>query len=149
MVSELGGALASIPLLSILEAVAIAKAFCAYINWEVVNSIIYNYFLIAKGKIVNASQEMIALGLSNIFGSFFSSMAITGSFARSAVNNASGVQTQLGGAFTGILILLTLAFLTPTFAYIPKATLAGIIISAMLFMIEYDLIAEIWRAKSE
>lgn len=32
MVSELGGALASIPLLSILEAVAIAKAFCAYIN---------------------------------------------------------------------------------------------------------------------
>lgn len=114
-----------------------------------VNSIIYNYFLIAKGKIVNASQEMIALGLSNIFGSFFSSMATTGSFARSAVNNASGVQTQLGGAFTGILILLTLAFLTPTFAYIPKATLAGIIISAMLFMIEYDLIAEIWRAKSE
>lgn len=149
MVSELGGALASIPLLSILEAVAIAKAFCAYINWEVVNSIIYNYFLTAKGKIVDASQEMIALGLSNIFGSFFSSMATTGSFARSAVNNASGVQTQLGGAFTGILILLTLAFLTPTFAYIPKATLAGIIISAMLFMIEYDLIAEIWRAKSE
>lgn len=33
MVSKLGGALASVPLLSILEAVAIAKAFCAYINW--------------------------------------------------------------------------------------------------------------------
>lgn len=113
------------------------------------NSIYYKYFLTAKGKIVDASQEMIALGLCNVFGSFFPSMPTTGSFARSAVNNASGVQTQLGGAFTGILILMTLAFLTPTFAYIPKATLAGVIISAMLFMIEYDLIAEIWRAKSE
>lgn len=110
---------------------------------------INNYFLTAKGKIVDASQEMIALGLCNAFSSFFPSMPITGSFSRSAVNNTSGVQTQLGGAFTGILILMTLAFLTPTFAYIPKATLAGVIISAMLFMIEYDLIAEIWRAKSE
>ncbi|XP_062121647.1 sodium-independent sulfate anion transporter [Drosophila sulfurigaster albostrigata] len=128
MVSKLGGSIASIALLSILESVAIAKSF-------------------SKGKIVDASQEMVALGCCNVFSSFFSSMPITGSFARSAVNNASGVQTTLGGAVTGILILMTLAFLTPTFAYIPKATLAAIIIAAMLFMVEYDKIAEIWRAK--
>ncbi|KAH8402665.1 hypothetical protein KR215_004389, partial [Drosophila sulfurigaster] len=128
MVSKLGGSIASIALLSILESVAIAKSF-------------------SKGKIVDASQEMVALGCCNVFSSFFSSMPITGSFARSAVNNASGVQTTLGGAITGILILMTLAFLTPTFAYIPKATLAAIIIAAMLFMVEYDKIAEIWRAK--
>ncbi|KAH8312872.1 hypothetical protein KR044_013392, partial [Drosophila immigrans] len=128
MISKLGGSIGSIALLSILESVAIAKAF-------------------SKGKIVDASQEMVALGCCNVFSSFFSSMPITGSFARSAVNNASGVQTPLGGAITGILILMTLAFLTPTFAYIPKATLAAIIISAMLFMVEYDKIAEIWRAK--
>ncbi|KAH8408021.1 hypothetical protein KR222_011108, partial [Zaprionus bogoriensis] len=128
MVGQLDGALVSIPLLSILEVVAISKAF-------------------SKGKIVDASQEMVALGLCNILSSFFLSMPITSSFARSAVNNASGVQTQLGGAFTGILILLTLAFLTPTFAYIPKATLAAIIISAVWFMIEFEKIGEIWRAK--
>ncbi|EDW58383.1 sodium-independent sulfate anion transporter [Drosophila virilis] len=128
MLSHLGGAVATIPLLSILECVSIAKAF-------------------SKGKIVDASQEMIALGFCNLFSSFFSSMPITGSFARSAINNASGVRTPLGGAFTGILILLTLAFLTSTFGYIPKATLAAIIISAMLFMVEYETIAEIWRAK--
>ncbi|KAM8706994.1 hypothetical protein ACLKA7_011148 [Drosophila subpalustris] len=128
MVSKLGGSIASIAFLSILESVAIGKAF-------------------SKGQIVDASQEMVALGFCNVFSSFFSSMPITGSFGRSAVNNASGVQTTLGGAVTGILILMTLAFLTPTFAYIPKATLAAIIISAMLFMVEYDKIGEIWRAK--
>ncbi|KAH8338368.1 hypothetical protein KR059_001622 [Drosophila kikkawai] len=128
MVSNVGSALVSIPLLSILESIAVAKAF-------------------SKGKIVDASQEMIALGISNVLSSFFSSMPITGSFTRTAINNASGVKTPLGGAVTGTLVLMTLAFLTSTFAYIPKATLAAIIIAAMFFMVEYETIGEIWRAK--
>lgn len=44
---------------------------------------------------------MIAVGLSNILGSFFLSLPTTGSFTRTAVNNASGVCTPLGGLFTG------------------------------------------------
>jgi len=108
-----------------------------------------NLLLSAKGKIVDASQEMIALGVSNILSSFFSSMPITGSFTRTAINNASGVKTPLGGAVTGAIVIMTLAFLTSTFAYIPKATLAAIIIAAMFFMVEYETIGEIWRAKSE
>lgn len=76
-------------------------------------------------------------------------MPITGSFTRTAINNASGVKTPLGGAVTGAIVLMTLAFLTSTFAYIPKATLAAIIIAAMFFMVEYETIGEIWRAKSE
>uniref|UniRef100_A0A1A9WB25 SLC26A/SulP transporter domain-containing protein n=1 Tax=Glossina brevipalpis TaxID=37001 RepID=A0A1A9WB25_9MUSC len=128
MVSNLGASLISIPLISILESVAIAKAF-------------------SKGKLVNATQEMIALGMSNILGGFVSSMPITGSFTRTAINNSSGVKTPLGGAVTGALVLMALAFLTNTFYYIPKATLAAIIIGAMIFMVEYDRIAEIWKSK--
>ncbi|XP_036322646.1 sodium-independent sulfate anion transporter [Rhagoletis pomonella] len=128
MIQELGASLAAIPLISVLESIAVAKAF-------------------SMGKIVDASQEMIALGIANIMGSFVSSMPITGSFTRTAINNASGVKTTLGGAFTGILVLMTLAFLTETFYYIPKATLAAIIIAAMIFMVEYERIVEIWRAK--
>lgn len=102
----------------------------------------------AKGKLVDASQEMVALGLCNILGSFVSSMPVTGSFTRTAINNSSGVKTTLGGAITGALVLMTLAFLTTAFYYIPKATLAAIIISAMIFMVEYERILEIWRSKS-
>uniref|UniRef100_A0A1I8N9R7 STAS domain-containing protein n=1 Tax=Musca domestica TaxID=7370 RepID=A0A1I8N9R7_MUSDO len=128
MVSNLGASLASIPLISILESIAIAKAF-------------------SKGKIVDASQEMIALGCCNILSSFFSSMPITGSFTRTSINHSSGVQTTMGGAATGVLVLMALAFLTTTFSYIPKATLAAIIISAMIFMVEYERIYEIWKSK--
>jgi len=90
---------------------------------------------------------MIALGLCNVGSSFFLSMPITGSFTRSAINNSSGVRTPLGGVVTGALVLMALAFLTQTFYYIPKATLAAIIIAAMFFMVEYDRIGEIWRSK--
>lgn len=44
---------------------------------------------------------MLTLGLCNVAGSFFHSMPVTGSFSRSAVNNASGVRTPLGGIYTG------------------------------------------------
>lgn len=104
---------------------------------------------VAKGKIVNASQEMIALGMCNIMGSFVSSMPVTGSFTRTAVNNASGVKTPLGGAVTGAMVLMALAFLTQTFYYIPKATLASVIIAAMISLVEFERLAEIWKSKSK
>ena len=50
---------------------------------------------------MDATQEMIALGLSNVAGAFVSSIPISGSFTRSAINNTSGVKTPFGGFFTG------------------------------------------------
>lgn len=50
---------------------------------------------------LDATQEMLTLGLCNVIGSFFQSIPVTGSFSRSAVNNASGVKTPLGGMYTG------------------------------------------------
>ncbi|KAM7345057.1 sodium-independent sulfate anion transporter isoform 2-T2 [Cochliomyia hominivorax] len=130
MMNTVGASFASIPLVSILEVVAIAKAF-------------------SKGRIVNASQEMIALGMCNIMGSFVSSMPVTGSFTRTAVNNASGVKTTLGGLVTGCLVLMALAFLTQTFYFIPKATLSAIIISAMISLVEGEKIRDTWRSKKK
>nr|CAD7587967.1 unnamed protein product [Timema genevievae] len=82
MANEVGTSLFLVPLISILESIAIAKAF-------------------ATNKSVDATQEMLALGLSNVLGSFLGSMPVTGSFTRTAVNNASGVRTQIGGIITG------------------------------------------------
>jgi solute carrier family 26 (sodium-independent sulfate anion transporter), member 11 len=39
--------------------------------------------------------------------------------------------------------------LTPHFQYIPKATLAAVIISAVIFMIEYEVVTPMWRSSSE
>lgn len=89
------------------------------------------------------------MGLCNVFGSFVRSMPTTGSFTRTAVNNASGVRTPLGGIVTGTLVLLACGLLTSTFKFIPKATLAAVIIVAMYYMLEIKLFKVLWDTKSE
>ncbi|KAG5888759.1 hypothetical protein JTB14_021504 [Gonioctena quinquepunctata] len=130
MISDLGSSILLVPMIAVLGNVAIAKAF-------------------ASGSTIDATQELLTLSLCNIFGSFFSSMPITGSFSRSAVNHASGVQTPLGGIVTGIMALLALSFLTPYFAYIPKASLGAVIVSAVIFMIEYGVVRPMWRSSKK
>ncbi|KAL3288769.1 hypothetical protein HHI36_003203 [Cryptolaemus montrouzieri] len=128
MIKELGTTTIFTPLVAILETVAIAKAF-------------------SGGKILDSTQEMFAVGICNIMGSFVKSMPVTGSFTRTAVNNASGVVTTFGGVITGICVLLALTFLTSTFYYIPKATLAAVVITAMFYLFDYEAFIVLWRAK--
>ncbi|XP_037074773.1 LOW QUALITY PROTEIN: sodium-independent sulfate anion transporter-like [Pollicipes pollicipes] len=128
MTSTIGVGIGIVPLLAVVENIAIAKAF-------------------SEGKRLDTTQEMIALGLSNIAGSFFSAMPVTGSFSRTAVNHSSGVRTPLGGVFTGLLVICALQFLTPYFVYIPKATLSAIIISAVIYMIELSVARPMWRSR--
>lgn len=125
MLSELGASIALVPVIAVLGNVAISKAF--------------------GGSGIDATRELVALSLSNICGSFVQSYPVTGSFSRSAVNHASGVKTPLGGIYTGLLVLLALSVLTPYFQYIPKPALAAVIISAVIFMIEYEVIRPLWR----
>ncbi|XP_047363909.1 sodium-independent sulfate anion transporter-like [Vespa velutina] len=128
MTKIMGLTIISISVVSTIEHIAIAKAF-------------------AKGKSLDATQEMFALGICNILGSFVSSMPVTGSFTRTAVNHASGVKTPFGGLFTGCLVLLAAGFLTRTFRFIPKATLAGVILCAMYYMLDFGTYMLLWRAK--
>ncbi|XP_044732626.1 sodium-independent sulfate anion transporter-like [Chrysoperla carnea] len=125
-VSHFGSGLFVLPLIALLQNIAIAKAF-------------------SKGRVVNGTQEMMTLGLCNIVGSFFGSYPVSGSFSRSAVSNASGIKTPMGGLYTGALVILALAFLTPYFYYIPKATLSSVIVCAIIFMIELSAIKPIWK----
>ncbi|XP_076340331.1 sodium-independent sulfate anion transporter-like isoform X2 [Tachypleus tridentatus] len=123
---DLGSGIIIIPLLSLLEAIAIAKAF-------------------SKGKKLDATQEMIALGICNVMGSFVSAYPATGSFSRTAINNNTGVRTPLGGLFTGGTVILALAVLAPFFKYIPNATLSAIIFTAVLYMVHYQDVIVMWR----
>ncbi|XP_064532305.1 sodium-independent sulfate anion transporter isoform X3 [Pseudopipra pipra] len=130
MVEDMGVGLAVVPLMGLLETIAIAKAFASQ-----------------NGYRIDPNQELLALGVANILGSFVSSYPITGSFGRTAVNAQSGVCTPAGGLVTGALVLLSLAYLTSLFYYIPKAALAAVIISAVLPMFDVGIFRTLWRVK--
>jgi sodium-independent sulfate anion transporter 11 len=92
---------------------------------------------------------MLAIGMCNVVSSFVSSIPVSGGLSRGAVNHSSGVRSTLGGVYTGILVLVSLQFLTPYLYYIPKAALAAVIIAAVIFMVEIQVVKPMWRTKSE
>lgn len=48
-----------------------------------------------------------------------------------------------------MVVLLSLAFLMPIFYYIPKASLASVIICAVAPMFDYGVALKLWRVKRE
>jgi MFS superfamily sulfate permease-like transporter len=130
MIGNIGSGLIVLPLITLLECISVCKAF-------------------ANGKSVDATQELIAIGAANLFNSFVQAYPGTGALSRGAVFNSSGVQTPLANLYKSILVIVSLLFLTPLFYYIPKASLAGLIIAAVVFMVEYKVVKPMWRSKSE
>lgn len=98
----------------ILEHIAISKSFGRINNYT-----------------INPSQELVAVGFTNLFGPFLGAYPATGSFSRTAIKSKAGVRTPLAGIFTAIIVLLALYALTAVFFYIPSATLSAVIIHAV------------------
>lgn len=86
---------------------------------------------------MDATQEMLTLGVCNLLGSCFKSMPTCGAFTRSAVSQASGVKTPFAGLYSAALTILALSLLTPYFYFIPTATLASVLVIAVMFMVSY------------
>lgn len=94
--------------------------------------------------VIDANQELVALGSANMLGSFFQSYPVAASFSRSAINDDSGSKSILSGLFTVILVVLTLLFLTPLFYYLPNAILASIIMVSVSGLIDLDYAKRLW-----
>ena len=77
------------------------------------------------------SQEIVALGVANLFSPFVGGYCCTGSFGASAVLSKAGVRTPLAGLFSAMLLILALYALTAVFYFIPLPALAGLIIHAV------------------
>ena len=94
---------------------------------------------------LDANQELVALGMSNIVGSVFGSYPATASFSRSVINEEAGATTPLASVVTALLIGLTLMFLTPLFYYLPEAVLGAIIFAAVGKLIDFRYAARLWQ----
>jgi len=108
----------AVALLGLIEAVSISRSIATKSNQR-----------------INANQEFIGQGLSNITGSFFSSYAGSGSFTRSGVNYSSGAQTPVSAIFAAIILMAIVLLIAPLTAYLPVAAMGGVIL-----IVAYNLI---------
>lgn len=124
----LGSDAFTIALLGLIEAVSISRSVAALSNQR-----------------IDANQEFIGQGLSNIVGSFFSSYAGSGSFTRSGVNFTAGAKTPLSAIFAALFLLLILIFIAPVTAYLPVAAMGGVILIVAYNLIDFHHIINILK----
>ncbi len=100
---------------------------------------------IKSGQPINGNQEFIGQGLSNIFGSFFSSYVATGSFNRSGANYDAGARTPLAAALAGVLLIVLVMLIAPLTSYLPKAAVSGLLFLVAWRLINFKQILKILR----
>lgn len=83
--------------------------------------------------------------MANFLGGAFSAFPVTGSFSRSAVNNDAGAQSPVAGLVTAALVFVTLLVLTPVFAKVPLFSLAAIVISGVLGLVDVQEAVYLWK----
>ncbi|KAI9597499.1 sulfate transporter family-domain-containing protein [Syncephalis fuscata] len=94
----------------------------------------------------NNSQELLALGASNVATSFFSGFCGTGAMTRGMILSQSGVRSPLSGLFASIIVCCALIFLPPAFYYIPDACLAAIIVTSVVHLMRGpQTFIKLWR----
>lgn len=82
----------------------------------------------------DANREFLSQGAANVAAAFSGGFPIGGSFSRSALNRLAGARTAWSGAVTGIAVLAFLPF-ADVLGDVPKASLAGIVIGAVLGLV--------------
>jgi high affinity sulfate transporter 1 len=98
-----------------------------------------------RGYEIDPNQELIALGASNLGAGLVQGFPVDASLSRSAVGAGAGVRTRLAGLFVALLIVATMLFLTPLFDGLPQATLAAIIIAAVIGLVDISGFRWLWR----
>ena len=94
---------------------------------------------------LDLDQEMIGQGMANLLGSFAMAPPASGSFSRSATNLVTGARTGMANIIAATGTVVTLVCLTPFMHHLPRATLAAIIITAVIRLIDVPGSFRIWR----
>ncbi len=81
---------------------------------------------------IDPDQELVALGTANLGAGLSSGFVVAGSLSKTSVAMGAGGKTQISHVVSAILAILTLLVLMPLFANLPEATLAAIVIVAMV-----------------
>ena len=122
-----GGALA-LALVALAESIGAARSLATKGGYE-----------------IDANQELIALGAANVGAGFLQGFPADASLSRSAVGAAAGAVSRVSGLFVAALVFATMLFLTPLFDGLPEATLAAVIIAAVIGLVDVRGFRVLWR----
>lgn len=129
IISYFASELPSSVIVLLIEHIAISKSFGRVNNYT-----------------IDPSQELVAIGVTNLLGPFLGGYPATGSFSRTAIKSKAGVRTPFAGVITAIVVLLAIYALPAVFYYIPNSSLSAVIIHAVGDLITPpNTVYQFWR----
>ncbi|KAE8397702.1 sulfate permease [Aspergillus pseudonomiae] len=132
IISTFATELPSVVVVLLIEHIAISKSFGRVNNY-----------------VIEPSQELIAIGVTNLLGPFLGAYPGIGSFSRTAIKSKAGVRTPLAGVVTAIVVLLAIYVLPAVSFYITNSSLAAVIIHAVGdLIIPPNTVYRFWLASS-
>jgi sulfate permease, SulP family len=125
---DLTASAVGVMLIGFMEALGAAKTYAAKNHYE-----------------IDANRELVGLGAANIASGLSSGMVVGGSLSKTAVNDGAGARSQLSGLVVAALTIVTLLFLTGLFENLPEATLAAVVITAVIDLVDIPALARLYR----
>jgi MFS superfamily sulfate permease-like transporter len=96
---------------------------------------------------IDANQEWLGVGASNIGAGLFQGFPIGASLSKSAANDQAGAHSQMSGVIAAIVTALVALFLTRLFYPLPEATLGVIVIVAVSHMVKVKEMRHLYRVR--
>ena len=126
---QLSSSAVAIAFLGLLEALSIAKSIAH-----------------RTGQPLDYNRQCLAEGLANLVGGFFRCLPGSGSLSRSAINYQAGAVTRFSGVISAVIVAVAVLLLAPLTRYIPKASLAGLLLVTAFRLIDFERIRYALRA---
>uniref|UniRef100_A0A8D2JSP1 Solute carrier family 26 member 3 n=1 Tax=Sciurus vulgaris TaxID=55149 RepID=A0A8D2JSP1_SCIVU len=95
---------------------------------------------------IDGNQELIALGLSNIFTGSFRGFAGSTALSRSGVQESTGGKTQVAGLLSAVIVLIVIVAIAFLLAPLQKSVLAALALGNLKGMLmQFAEIGRLWR----
>ena len=106
-----------------LAAPALALAFVSILEGTSIGKTLAS----RAGHQFDVNQEMYAMGMANVANAVCGGMNASGSLTRSVLSDTSGAKSPLANVIAGLVVLVLLFCVGPLIPYIPKSSLAVLV----------------------
>ena len=91
------------------------------------------------GYKVDNNREVLAYSLANVASAVLGSCPLNGSVSRTGIADQFGCKSQLMSVTAAVTMLVVVLFATPLLEYLPVPILTGIVVAALIGIVEYKL----------
>ena len=120
-------------------------ALACFLLGAVETAAIGRMFTSKYGGRLDANQEFLALGVSNLAAGLGRGFPVSGGMSQSLVNEGGGAKTPASTAFATALILIVILFFTHLLRALPQPVLAAVVLVAVAGLFKLSTLKHLWH----